>query len=73
LRKAQYAVRGKIVVRANEIEQELKQGKKFDFDSLVYCNIGNPQVSSLIPSLVVATPSEAIDFCATGSFAYDLP
>ncbi len=33
--KAQYAVRGKIVQRAYELEQE---GKK-----IIYCNIGNPQ------------------------------
>lgn len=32
---AQYAVRGKIVIRAQELEE---QGKK-----IIYCNIGNPQ------------------------------
>ena len=26
------------------IEKEMKEGKKYPFDSLVYCNIGNPQV-----------------------------
>ncbi|OAO17573.1 alanine aminotransferase 2 [Blastocystis sp. ATCC 50177/Nand II] len=26
-----------------EIDKELKQGKKFPFDSLLYCNVGNPQ------------------------------
>ncbi|MCX5785095.1 MAG: aminotransferase class I/II-fold pyridoxal phosphate-dependent enzyme [Elusimicrobia bacterium] len=35
LLKAHYAVRGKIVVRANELEG---RGKK-----IIYCNIGNPQ------------------------------
>lgn len=35
LLKAQYAVRGKIVDRAQELEE---QGKK-----IIYCNIGNPQ------------------------------
>lgn len=33
--EAQYAVRGKIVIRAQELEE---QGKK-----IIYCNIGNPQ------------------------------
>lgn len=42
--KAEYAVRGQIVVRASQIEKEMKEGKKYPFDSLVYCNIGNPQV-----------------------------
>lgn len=42
---ARYAVRGKIVLRASEIEKEMAAGKKFPFDSLVYCNIGNPQVT----------------------------
>ena len=35
LLKAQYAVRGPIVNRAQQLEQ---QGKK-----IIYCNIGNPQ------------------------------
>jgi alanine transaminase len=35
LLKAQYAVRGPIVIKAQELE---KQGKK-----IIYCNIGNPQ------------------------------
>ncbi len=35
LLKANYAVRGRIVIRAQELE---KQGKK-----IIYCNIGNPQ------------------------------
>lgn len=30
-------------MRAGEIEEEIKSGKKYPFDSLVYCNIGNPQ------------------------------
>lgn len=41
--KAEYAVRGDIVVRAGEIGKELKKGKKFPFTELVMCNIGNPQ------------------------------
>ncbi|OAO14336.1 alanine aminotransferase 2 [Blastocystis sp. ATCC 50177/Nand II] len=43
IRTADYAVRGEVVIRAMEIDKELKQGKKFPFDSLLYCNVGNPQ------------------------------
>ena len=40
--EAQYAVRGKIVIRAQELEA---QGKR-----IIYCNIGNPQ--ALKPSRI---------------------
>ena len=43
---AQYAVRGAIVIRANEIQSDLKKGKssnKYPFSSVIMCNIGNPQ------------------------------
>eukprot|EP00796_Vickermania_ingenoplastis_P012221 gene12221-8410_t len=41
---AEYAVRGLIPTRADQIKQELKEGKgKYSFSDLVYCNIGNPQ------------------------------
>ena len=43
VKKAEYAVRGDIVVRAGEIDKELKAGKKYPFTDLVMCNIGNPQ------------------------------
>lgn len=44
--EAQYAVRGLIPMRADQIKRDLKtaEGKsRYAFDSLVYCNIGNPQ------------------------------
>nr|CCC89394.1 putative alanine aminotransferase [Trypanosoma congolense IL3000] len=44
--KAQYAVRGLVPMRADEIKREIQSGNgngKFSFDELVYCNIGNPQ------------------------------
>lgn len=41
--KSEYAVRGEVVIRACEIEEEMKAGKKFPFDKLLYCNVGNPQ------------------------------
>lgn len=43
--EAEYAVRGLILQRATEIEEELKvDGQtKWPFDRVVKCNIGNPQ------------------------------
>ncbi|KAI3649965.1 hypothetical protein MP228_005597 [Amoeboaphelidium protococcarum] len=44
--KAEYAVRGEIAVRAEQLESMLKdpaQRQKLPFDKVVYCNIGNPQ------------------------------
>ncbi|KAH0571937.1 Alanine aminotransferase [Spironucleus salmonicida] len=41
--QAEYAVRGKIVAEAAQIEQQLKAGKEFPFKSIAYLNIGNPQ------------------------------
>eukprot|EP01080_Neovahlkampfia_damariscottae_P008562 gene8562-384_t len=40
--KSQYAVRGAIVAKAAEYEEDLKKGKHLPFDKLLYCNIGNP-------------------------------
>jgi len=46
--KAEYAVRGEIAIKADEISKKLEEQKKtgvktLPFDELVYCNIGNPQ------------------------------
>jgi alanine transaminase len=44
VKEMQYAVRGAIVARAAEIERELqKKPESFPFDTVIYCNIGNPQ------------------------------
>lgn len=41
---AEYAVRGKLVIMANEFEKQLKQPSHgLPFDAVTYCNIGNPQ------------------------------
>jgi alanine transaminase len=43
VKKAEYAVRGRVVARAQEIEEELKRGSSTrKFDKIIYCNIGNP-------------------------------
>jgi len=42
--KAQYAVRGAIVIRAIELQKQLKANPgSLDFEKVVMCNIGNPQ------------------------------
>ncbi|KDE04574.1 hypothetical protein MVLG_05042 [Microbotryum lychnidis-dioicae p1A1 Lamole] len=43
--KAEYAVRGKIPLRAEELREQLESGDdhKLPFDQVVSCNIGNPQ------------------------------
>ena len=43
-------MRGEIVIRAGELEEELKKGKKLTYgDSILYCNIGNPQQLGQVP------------------------
>uniref|UniRef100_A0A7S1XGN3 Aminotransferase class I/classII large domain-containing protein n=1 Tax=Compsopogon caeruleus TaxID=31354 RepID=A0A7S1XGN3_9RHOD len=44
VRNMEYAVRGKLVQRADEISRQLRMGSgSFPFSQVVYCNIGNPQ------------------------------
>ncbi|RIB05527.1 pyridoxal phosphate-dependent transferase [Gigaspora rosea] len=45
IKNVEYAVRGELAIRAEEIKEELaKSGPgKFGFDTVVNCNIGNPQ------------------------------
>jgi len=42
VKAAQYAVRGKIVHRSDELNAMLKKGKKLPFQQIISCNIGNP-------------------------------
>ena len=51
IRTADYAVRGEVVLRAIEIDNEMKKGKKFPFDNLLYCNVGNPQAINKVTLL----------------------
>ncbi|XP_014271226.1 alanine aminotransferase 1 [Halyomorpha halys] len=41
IKKMEYAVRGPLVIRAGEIEKELKEGKKKPFDRVIRANIGD--------------------------------
>ena len=69
--KAEYAVRGDIVVRAGEIGKELKAGKKYPFTDLVMCNIGNPQALGQKPVTFYRQVLAVCDYpqvcCLTGS------
>lgn len=44
VRDAQYAVRGEIVIRANELAEKLRHGEHLGFEKTLACNIGNPHV-----------------------------
>ena len=48
----------------------MKEGKKYPFDSLVYCNIGNPQVGHAESLWVVAVASEAPHLCSSSFVSY---
>jgi len=43
VRSARYAVRGELLIKAEELQSRLKSGDKLPFDEIVFCNIGNPQ------------------------------
>ena len=38
----EYAVRGRVVIKAGELKARLEKGEALPFKELVYCNIGNP-------------------------------
>jgi aspartate/methionine/tyrosine aminotransferase len=42
VRDAQYAVRGELVTIADQMQKDINEGKRTDFDKIVFCNIGNP-------------------------------
>lgn len=43
IRDMEYAVRGRIAIRAEEIRDQLNKGDQLPFKTVVNCNIGNPQ------------------------------
>lgn len=44
IKNVEYAVRGKLAIRAEEIRADLEEKKgQYAFQSVVNCNIGNPQ------------------------------
>mmetsp|Transcript_12506 Transcript_12506/g.17757 ORF Transcript_12506/g.17757 Transcript_12506/m.17757 type:complete len:522 (+) Transcript_12506:186-1751(+) len=42
LRRMEYAVRGKVVIAAEKIAKNLRDGEKYPFDHIIFTNIGNP-------------------------------
>ena len=53
VRKAEYAVRGRLLARAEEIEAQLRAGEALPFTRTVKCNIGNPQALGQRPMTFV--------------------
>jgi aspartate/methionine/tyrosine aminotransferase len=43
VREAQYAVRGELVTLADQMQRDIDEGKRTDFNKIIFCNIGNPQ------------------------------
>ncbi|KAF9197055.1 hypothetical protein BGZ50_000005 [Haplosporangium sp. Z 11] len=43
VRRAEYAVRGELAIRSEELKNELAKGANLPFKRVVGCNIGNPQ------------------------------
>jgi alanine transaminase len=41
---AEYAVRGAIAIKAQDYAEKMRQGEDLGFQSIVQCNIGNPQI-----------------------------
>jgi alanine transaminase len=62
VRKAEYAVRGSVVIRAGEHEAALARGESRAFDKVVYCNIGNPQQLGQAPLTFVRQVLAACDY-----------
>merc|ERR1719193_2071550 len=61
VKEVEYAVRGPIVIRAAEIEAELKQGVKKPFDKVIKSNIGDCQAMGQKPITYIR---EVIAGCA---------
>ncbi|XP_055288192.1 alanine aminotransferase 1 isoform X2 [Moschus berezovskii] len=60
VRRVEYAVRGPIVQRALELEQELHQGVKKPFTEVIRANIGDAQAMGQIP---ITFPRQVLALC----------
>ncbi|ELP91213.1 alanine aminotransferase, putative [Entamoeba invadens IP1] len=64
----QYAVRGRLVLEANEIDKQIQEALKagkpnpYPFDKVVYCNIGNPQFCNQPPLTYVRQIISMVEF-----------
>ena len=53
VRKAEYAVRGRLLERSKELEAQMREGAALPFKRIVRCNIGNPQALGQRPMTFV--------------------
>ncbi|XP_031565137.1 alanine aminotransferase 2-like isoform X2 [Actinia tenebrosa] len=60
VKQIEYAVRGAIVIRASEIEKELKEGQSKPFDHVVKANIGDAHALGMKP---LTFPRQVISMC----------
>lgn len=63
IKNVEYAVRGKLAIRSEEIRTDLEKGKKYPFDKVVSCNIGNPQQLNQAPITFFRQVSFCTEFC----------
>ena len=49
VQKMSYEVRGELVLTAHRIEQELRTGDRRNYESVLFCNTGNPQAAGTDP------------------------
>ena len=68
VRDAQYAVRGEIVIRANELAEKLRHGEDLGFEKIIYCNIGNPQPLGQKPMTFIRQVLTLCDYPEVASF-----
>lgn len=61
--KAEYSVRGEVVIKSNELRAEMENGVKMPFDKLTPMNIGNPQAVGQKP---ISFPREVISALYSG-------
>lgn len=62
LLKAQYAVRGELVIIADKMQREIDEGKRTDIDKIVFCNIGNPQAVGQKPITFIRQVLSLVEF-----------
>jgi hypothetical protein len=43
IKNVEYAVRGELAIKAETLKKQLSQPNKLPFNTIVNCNIGNPQ------------------------------
>lgn len=62
VREAEYAVRGELVTIAGQMQRDIDEGKRTDFDKIVFCNIGNPQAVGQKPITFIRQVLSLIEY-----------